>query len=61
VVVDGARAFVSSANFSLRAQEHNLEAGVLLEDPGFAHHLARQWLGLIDADLVALAAPPRRA
>ena len=55
VVVDGVRAFLSSANFSVRAQEHNIEAGVLLEDPAFAHHLARQWLGLIEADLVVEA------
>lgn len=57
VVVDGARAFVSSANFSLRAQEHNIEAGVLLEDRAFAHHLARQWLGLVEADLVGEVVP----
>lgn len=52
VIVDEARAFVSSANFSVRAQEHNIEAGVLLDDPVFSRHLARQWLGLIDAGLV---------
>jgi phosphatidylserine/phosphatidylglycerophosphate/cardiolipin synthase-like enzyme len=60
VVVDGARAFVSSANFSLRAQEHNIEAGVLLDDRAFAHHLARQWLGLVEADLVAEWTPSAR-
>ncbi len=52
VVVDGQRAFLSSANFSVRAQEHNIEAGVLLEDPSFAGHLARQWNGLVSANLV---------
>jgi len=51
VVVDGAAALVTSANFTRRAHEQNLECGVLLEDPTFAHHLARQWLGLIDAGL----------
>lgn len=55
VVVDGERAFLSSANFSVRAQEHNIEAGVLLHDPAFARHLARQWLGLVEADLVVEA------
>ncbi|UJR84190.1 DISARM system phospholipase D-like protein DrmC [Sandaracinus amylolyticus] len=55
VVVDAERAFVTSANFSLRAQEHNIEAGVLLHDPAFARHLARQWLGLVEAGLVAEA------
>jgi phosphatidylserine/phosphatidylglycerophosphate/cardiolipin synthase-like enzyme len=57
VVVDGERALVSSANFSLRAQEHNIETGVLLDDPAFAHHLARQWLGLIEAGLVVEHVP----
>jgi phosphatidylserine/phosphatidylglycerophosphate/cardiolipin synthase-like enzyme len=56
VVVDGEVAFVSSANFSVRAQEHNIEAGVLLHDRAFALHLARQWLGLIEAGLVMEAA-----
>lgn len=51
VVVDGASALVTSANFTRRAHEQNLECGVLLEDAAFAHHLTRQWLGLIDAGL----------
>lgn len=57
VVVDGEVAFVTSANFTRRAQERNLECGVLLEDAHFAHHLARQWLGLIEAGLVFEAHP----
>jgi phosphatidylserine/phosphatidylglycerophosphate/cardiolipin synthase-like enzyme len=52
VVVDGRDAFVGSANFSVRAQEQNIEAGVLLKDATFAHHLSRQWMGLIEAGLV---------
>jgi phosphatidylserine/phosphatidylglycerophosphate/cardiolipin synthase-like enzyme len=52
VVVDGARAFVSSANFTQRGQERNIEVGVLIEDPSFASYLAGQWLGLIEAGLV---------
>jgi phosphatidylserine/phosphatidylglycerophosphate/cardiolipin synthase-like enzyme len=52
VVVDGECALVTSANFSLQAHEQNMECGVLLEAPTFAHHLARQWMGLIDARLV---------
>jgi phosphatidylserine/phosphatidylglycerophosphate/cardiolipin synthase-like enzyme len=52
VVVDGECALITSANFTRRAHEQNTECGVLLEDPTFAHHLARQWLGLIDAGLV---------
>jgi phosphatidylserine/phosphatidylglycerophosphate/cardiolipin synthase-like enzyme len=49
VVIDDARAFLSSANFTERGQERNIEAGVLLHDPHFAEHLARQWLGLIES------------
>lgn len=59
VVVDGLRAYVSSANFTQRAQERNIEVGVLLDDPSFARFLASQWLGLIEAGLVArFAAAP---
>lgn len=52
VAVDGVRAFVSSANFTTRGQEKNIETGVLLHDSTFARHLERQWLGLIEAGLV---------
>jgi phosphatidylserine/phosphatidylglycerophosphate/cardiolipin synthase-like enzyme len=53
VVADGARAFVSSANFTQRGQERNIEVGVLIDDLGFASFLGGQWLGLIDSGLVA--------
>lgn len=53
VAVDGQRAFVSSANFTERGQERNIEVGVLLHDATFAGRLERQWLGLIGAGLVA--------
>ncbi|MBZ5709395.1 DISARM system phospholipase D-like protein DrmC [Nannocystis pusilla] len=52
VAVDGKRAFVSSANFTSRGQDRNIEAGVLLHDATFAAQLERQWLGLIKAGLV---------
>jgi phosphatidylserine/phosphatidylglycerophosphate/cardiolipin synthase-like enzyme len=53
VAVDGERAFVSSANFTGRGQERNIEVGALLYDRTFAGQLERQWLGLIGAGLVA--------
>jgi phosphatidylserine/phosphatidylglycerophosphate/cardiolipin synthase-like enzyme len=59
VAVDGARAFVSSANFTGRAQERNIEVGVLLDDATFAGQLERQWVGLIGAGLVVRWAPDR--
>lgn len=52
MVVDGVRAFVSSANFTQRALERNIEVGVLIEDASFASYLAGQWLGLIEAGIV---------
>jgi len=52
VVIDGAKAFVASANFTQRAQEQNIEVGVLTDDASFASYLAGQWLGLIDAGIV---------
>jgi len=51
VVVDGAHAFVSSANFTQRGQERNIEVGVLIADPSFASYLAGQWISLIDAGI----------
>ncbi|PRP97856.1 Cardiolipin synthase A [Enhygromyxa salina] len=57
VAVDGQRAFVSSANWTRRAQERNFETGVLLHDSTFAKHLERQWLGLIAANLVLRWSP----
>lgn len=52
VVVDGAKAFVSSANFTQRGQERNIEVGVLIDDANFASYLGGQWFGLIEAGLV---------
>jgi len=57
VAVDGQRAFISSANFTSRAQERNIEAGVLIDDVTFSGQLERQWLGLIRAGLVVRWAP----
>ncbi len=52
VVVDGAKAFVSSANFTQRGHERNIEVGVLVEDASFASFLAGQWLGLAEGGIV---------
>jgi phosphatidylserine/phosphatidylglycerophosphate/cardiolipin synthase-like enzyme len=52
LAVDGQRAFVSSANFTTRGQERNIEAGVLLHDAVFADQLERQMLGLVEGGFV---------
>ncbi len=49
IVVDDARAFVTSANFTEAAQERNIEAGVLLDDPSFARGLRDQFESLVTA------------
>jgi len=58
VAVDGQRSFLSSANFTGRAQDRNIEAGVLINDSTFTGQLERQWLGLIRAGLVVRWVPP---
>jgi phosphatidylserine/phosphatidylglycerophosphate/cardiolipin synthase-like enzyme len=52
VSVDSRRAFVSSANFTLRGQDRNIETGVLIDDPHFAVQLDRQWMSLVDGGFV---------
>jgi phosphatidylserine/phosphatidylglycerophosphate/cardiolipin synthase-like enzyme len=52
VVVDDARAFITSANFTNRGQTRNLEVGVLIDDRTFAEKLAGQWRALVARGLV---------
>jgi phosphatidylserine/phosphatidylglycerophosphate/cardiolipin synthase-like enzyme len=57
IVVDDRWALVTSANFTDRGQTRNIEAGVLIEDFGFAVALARQWRGLVEEGLVTAFVP----
>ncbi|MCB9549767.1 MAG: phospholipase [Myxococcales bacterium] len=43
VVVDEAEALVTSANFTNRGQDRNVEVGALIRDPRYAGALAAQW------------------
>lgn len=43
VVMDDARALVTSANFTERGEKRNVEAGALVSDIGFAKSLAGQF------------------
>jgi phosphatidylserine/phosphatidylglycerophosphate/cardiolipin synthase-like enzyme len=52
IVVDDERSFVTSANFTGRAQSRNIEAGVLIEDKAFAEELAGHWRQLVSEGLV---------
>lgn len=55
VVIDHEYTLITSANFTDRGQTRNLEAGVAIEDRGFAASLERQWLNLVDAGVVVRA------
>lgn len=52
VAVDSQRAYVSSANFTQRGQDRNIETGVLLHDPHFAMQLDKQWMSLVGGGFV---------
>jgi len=52
LVIDEARALVTSANFTFSGQQRNIEMGVLIEDPSLATRLVHQWRALIDTGLV---------
>jgi phosphatidylserine/phosphatidylglycerophosphate/cardiolipin synthase-like enzyme len=52
IVIDDARALVTSANFTNRGQTRNLEVGTLVEDAAFAVQLAGQWRAVTDAGLM---------
>lgn len=58
VVVDEQRTFVTSANFTGRAQSRNLELGVLIEDSAFARQIVEQWRGLASAGVFKAAGRP---
>jgi len=47
VVVDGARALVTSANLTAAAQYRNIEAGLLVNDANLAQQLAQQFKQLV--------------
>jgi phosphatidylserine/phosphatidylglycerophosphate/cardiolipin synthase-like enzyme len=52
IVVDDARALITSANFTDRGHSRNVEAGVLIEDRTFAEELAAQWRQLVGEGLM---------
>ena len=47
VVVDGAQALVTSANFTEAAQERNIEVGLLVDSPALADRLEEHFASLI--------------
>ena len=52
LVVDHEQTLITSANFTERGQERNIEVGVLMRDKGFANALEQQWFNLIRAKAV---------
>lgn len=53
IVVDDTRAFVTSANFTEAAQQRNIEAGILVENPQFSRALRDQFDMLIGRRLLS--------
>ena len=49
IVVDDRRALVTSANFTNRGQERNVEVGVLVESQKLARELVHQWRNAAEA------------
>lgn len=42
---------MSSANFTQRGEERNINVGVLVKDASFASYLAGHWIGLVEAGM----------
>jgi hypothetical protein len=55
VVIDGVRAFVSSANFTEAAQERNVEIGVLIESKPVAVEIGAYFAALVETDCLKRA------
>ncbi|HEX2878130.1 MAG TPA: DISARM system phospholipase D-like protein DrmC [Polyangiaceae bacterium] len=54
LIVDFEQVLVTSANFTARGQDRNIEVGVIVRDREYATALERQWNNLIDSgDVVA--------
>jgi len=49
VVIDEERTLITSANFTSRGQDRNIEVGVLIADKGFAHLLVDHWRATVSA------------
>ena len=48
VIVDGRWTLITSANFTTRGHNRNIEAGVLIDSPSFATKFRRHWSRLVD-------------
>lgn len=53
IIVDDARVLITSANFTGRGQERNIEVGIVVHDRGYAAALETQWNNLVAAGLVS--------
>lgn len=58
VVVDARVSLITSANFTGRAQTHNIEVGVRIDDEPFATALLAQWQRAIESDILLPAPKP---
>lgn len=49
LIVDDERVLITSANFTGRGQERNIEVGALIHDRGYAGALEHQWNNLVES------------
>ena len=52
IVVDGRKAFITSANFTEAAHSRNIEAGVLVNSASVARNLTSQFESLVDSEVL---------
>lgn len=50
LIVDEEHVLITSANFTGRGQDRNIEVGVVIHDKGYAAALERQWNNLVESD-----------
>lgn len=50
LIVDDEHVLITSANFTGRGQDRNIEVGVVIHDKGYAAALERQWNNLVESN-----------
>ena len=58
VVIDGAEALVTSANFTEAVQERNIELGLLVDADPVARRIEEHFMSLIRNEMLASLPPP---
>lgn len=54
LITDYQHVLITSANFTSRGQDRNIEVGIVVHDSGYASALERQWNNLVESGDVVL-------